>query len=158
MSRGQLARLFSRLFGDKTAVVSDALRRFQNANDAAPPNAQNVTSRKSCEVPSCPSFPQVPKERPASSNIEFLVVRASAGRSPLAPRSFVNAGVNRRRPPAYTGALFICRAPEQTSAWGCASRLGSYVRAAREDVRRVAETLKAPYEDFNGEAFLIVPG
>jgi hypothetical protein len=30
--------------------------------------------------------------------------------------------------------------------------------AARADVRRVAETLKAPYEDFNGEAFLIVPG
>jgi hypothetical protein len=30
--------------------------------------------------------------------------------------------------------------------------------ATREDVRRVAETLKAPYEDFNGEAFLIVPG
>jgi hypothetical protein len=25
-------------------------------------------------------------------------------------------------------------------------------------VRRIAETLKAPCEDFNGEAFLIVPG
>jgi hypothetical protein len=30
--------------------------------------------------------------------------------------------------------------------------------AAREHVRCVAETLKAPYEAFNGEAFLIVPG
>jgi len=30
--------------------------------------------------------------------------------------------------------------------------------AAREDVRRVAESLRAPHEDFNGEAFLIVPG
>jgi hypothetical protein len=39
--------------------VSDALCRFQNANGAPPPDAQNVTeSRKSCEVPSFPSFPQ----------------------------------------------------------------------------------------------------
>jgi hypothetical protein len=30
--------------------------------------------------------------------------------------------------------------------------------AARDAVRRVAEALKTPYEDFNGEAFLIVPG
>ncbi len=30
--------------------------------------------------------------------------------------------------------------------------------AAREDVRLVAELLKAPYDDFNGEAFLVVPG
>jgi hypothetical protein len=30
--------------------------------------------------------------------------------------------------------------------------------AAREDVRLVAEALKAPYDAFNGEAFLIVPG
>jgi hypothetical protein len=29
---------------------------------------------------------------------------------------------------------------------------------ARQDVRRVAKTLRAPYEDFSGEAFLIVPG
>jgi hypothetical protein len=35
---------------------------------------------------------------------------------------------------------------------------GATEAAAREDVRRVAATLKAPYEDFNGEAFLIVPG
>jgi hypothetical protein len=34
---------------------------------------------------------------------------------------------------------------------------GATETAAREDVRRAAETLKAPYEDFNGEAFLIVP-
>jgi hypothetical protein len=34
---------------------------------------------------------------------------------------------------------------------------GATEAAAREDVRRVAENLKAPYEDFNGEAFLIVP-
>jgi hypothetical protein len=36
--------------------MSDAL---QNVRDAPPSDAQNVTeSRKSCEVPSCPSFPQ----------------------------------------------------------------------------------------------------
>jgi hypothetical protein len=35
---------------------------------------------------------------------------------------------------------------------------GATEAAAREDVRRVAKTLKAPYDDFNGEAFLIVPG
>jgi hypothetical protein len=29
--------------------------------------------------------------------------------------------------------------------------------AAREDVRR-SEALKAPYDDFNGTAFLVVPG
>jgi hypothetical protein len=42
---------------------------------------------------------------------------------------------------------------------GAAARgSGATEAAARVDVRRVAETLKAPYEDFNGEAFLIVPG
>jgi hypothetical protein len=30
--------------------------------------------------------------------------------------------------------------------------------AARDAVRRVAEVLKIPYEGFNGEAFLVVPG
>ena len=35
---------------------------------------------------------------------------------------------------------------------------GATEAAAREDVRRVAEALKAPYDDFNGQAFLIVPG
>jgi hypothetical protein len=35
---------------------------------------------------------------------------------------------------------------------------GATEAAAREDVRRVAESLRAPHEDFNGEAFLIVPG
>ena len=30
--------------------------------------------------------------------------------------------------------------------------------SSRDAVRRVAETLKIPYGDFNGEAFLIVPG
>ena len=30
--------------------------------------------------------------------------------------------------------------------------------AARENMRRTAENLKAPYENFNGEAFLMVPG
>jgi hypothetical protein len=35
---------------------------------------------------------------------------------------------------------------------------GATEAAAREHVRRVVETLKAPYEAFNGEAFLIVPG
>jgi hypothetical protein len=43
------------LLRGQTAVVSDALCRFQNANDALPADAQNVTeSRKSCEVPSLP--------------------------------------------------------------------------------------------------------
>jgi len=35
---------------------------------------------------------------------------------------------------------------------------GATEAAARDAVRRVAETLKIPYDDFNGEAFLIVPG
>ena len=35
---------------------------------------------------------------------------------------------------------------------------GATEAAAREDVRRVAERLRAPQEDFNGEAFLIVRG
>ena len=35
---------------------------------------------------------------------------------------------------------------------------GATEAAARDAVRRVAETLKVPYSDFNGEAFLIVPG
>ena len=35
---------------------------------------------------------------------------------------------------------------------------GATEAAAREDVRRVAESLRALHEDFNGEAFLIVPG
>ena len=35
---------------------------------------------------------------------------------------------------------------------------GATEAAAREDVRCVAESLRAPHEDFNGEAFLIVPG
>jgi hypothetical protein len=53
-------------------VVSDALCRFQNASDATPPDAQSVTeSRKSCEVPSCPSFPQD----------AFVVGVASSGRN-----------------------------------------------------------------------------
>jgi hypothetical protein len=35
---------------------------------------------------------------------------------------------------------------------------GAMEAAVREDARRVAEALKAQYDDFNGEAFLIVPG
>lgn len=35
---------------------------------------------------------------------------------------------------------------------------GATEAIARDAVRRVAEALKAPYDDFNGEAFLIVPG
>jgi hypothetical protein len=35
---------------------------------------------------------------------------------------------------------------------------GATEAAAREEVRRVAEALKTPYDDFNGAAFLIVPG
>ncbi len=59
-------------------------------------------------------------------------------------------------------------------AWGQRARIGDIVifdvlgaaprgsgsteAAAREDVRRLAESLRAPHEDFNGKAFLIVPG
>ena len=35
---------------------------------------------------------------------------------------------------------------------------GATEAAARDAVRRLAEILKIPYDDFNGEAFLIVPG
>jgi len=35
---------------------------------------------------------------------------------------------------------------------------GATEATARDAVRRVAEALKTPYEDFNREAFLIVPG
>jgi hypothetical protein len=35
---------------------------------------------------------------------------------------------------------------------------GATEAAARDAVRRLAEILKTPYDDFNGEAFLIVPG
>ncbi len=35
---------------------------------------------------------------------------------------------------------------------------GATELAAREDARRAAAKLKAPSDDFNGEAFLIVPG
>src|SRR5262249_21157364 len=95
------------LLRGQTTVVSDTLCRFQNANDATPPDARNVTeNRKSCEVPSCPSFPQVPKERHASGDIEFLVVRAPAGRLPPAPGSFCKCGVYRRRTPRTTPGSF----------------------------------------------------
>src|SRR5215813_15641724 len=75
---GQSARLFrSCCLGDKRLWSQTRSCRFQNANEAPPRDAQNVTeSRKSCEVPSCGSFPQVPKERHASSDIEFFLVRA----------------------------------------------------------------------------------
>ena len=36
--------------------------------------------------------------------------------------------------------------------------MGATEAAARENVRHVAEALKTPYDGFNGEAFLIVPG
>ena len=35
---------------------------------------------------------------------------------------------------------------------------GATEAAARDAVRRLAEILKIPYDDFNGEAFMIVPG
>jgi hypothetical protein len=66
------------------------------------------------------------------------------------------------------------RQSQLARAWSRRSRVGDIVifdvlgaaprgsgateAAAREDVRRVAESLRAPDEDFNGEAFLIVPG
>jgi len=75
--------VFGRCLGDKRPEC-DALCRFQNANDAPPADAQNVTgTRKSCEVPSFPSFPHVPKNGPRLTRIDFSVVHASAGRSPL---------------------------------------------------------------------------
>jgi hypothetical protein len=62
---GPSSALLAVLFRGQTTVVSDALCRFQNASDAPPADARNVTeSRKSCEVPSFPSSPQVPRERP----------------------------------------------------------------------------------------------
>ena len=42
--------------------------------------------------------------------------------------------------------------------WAAPRGSGVTEAAARDAVRRVAEALKTPYEDFNGEAFLIVPG
>ena len=111
--------------------MSDALRRSQNANDAPPPDAQNVTgTRKSCEVPSCPSFPQVPKERPASSVIEGLVVRASAERSLLAPWELCKRGRKSQTAPAYSGAalLFALR-PSKQSRRG-AKDCGEYRQSA----------------------------
>jgi len=66
------------------------------------------------------------------------------------------------------------RQSQLARAWSRRSRVGDIVifdvlgaaprgsgateAAAREDVRRVAESLRALHEDFNGEAFLIVPG
>ncbi len=35
---------------------------------------------------------------------------------------------------------------------------GATEATAREDARRAAAKLRAPYDDFNGEAFLVVPG
>jgi hypothetical protein len=56
---------------------------------------------------------------------------------------------------AFFAAVMVVSAP----VLGAAPRgAGATEAAARENVRRVAQTLKAPYEDFNGEAFLIVPG
>src|SRR5204862_7233847 len=85
-----LARGFRPLFRGQTTGVRDALCRFQNANDAPPADAQNVTgTRKSCEVPSFPSFPHVPKERPAIYPHSFFG-GARIGRAITAvPRSFV---------------------------------------------------------------------
>jgi hypothetical protein len=71
---GPISALSTVLYEGQTAEVSDALFRFQNANDEPPPDARNVTeSSKSCEVPSCPSFPQVPKEPHANGDIDFAL-------------------------------------------------------------------------------------
>jgi hypothetical protein len=60
LGRGQSALLFRPCcLGDKRPWSQTRSAGFQNASDATPPDAQSVTeSRKSCEVPSCPSFPQ----------------------------------------------------------------------------------------------------
>src|SRR5215469_11628110 len=80
-------------------TVTAIIVAFQNVRDGK--------QESPAKFPGCPDFSTVPKERPASSDIESLVVRASAGRSPLAPRSFVNAGVNRRTASAYSGAVLL---------------------------------------------------
>jgi len=84
------------LFKGQT-TVSDVLCRFQNANDAPLPDAQNVTEgRKSCEVP---SFPQN----------TLLVVRAPAGALAASPwELLLDAGVNRRRPWPTPFSFLIC--------------------------------------------------
>jgi len=99
-------------------------------NDA-PPDAQNLTaSRKSCEVPSFPSFPQHALEPiglwdntssggngPAITYIKCLVVRAPAGRSLLAPGILQTRRISQTAP-AYSGTVLlrlICCAPEQTT-------------------------------------------
>jgi hypothetical protein len=44
---------------NRPGSVRRGVRRFSDARDPAPPNAETVTeSRKYCEVPSSPSFPQ----------------------------------------------------------------------------------------------------
>jgi len=80
-------------------------------------------------------------------------------------------GASRR---ALCLSMKTIRLSQLARAWSRRSRVGDIVifdvlgaaprgsgateATAREDVRRAAENLKAPYEDFNGEAFLIVPG
>jgi hypothetical protein len=82
------------------------------------------------------------------------------------------------RPWGFSASCFLSmktiRQSQLARAWSRRSRVGDIVifdvlgaaprgsgateAAAREDVRRVAKSLRAPHEDFNGEAFLIVPG
>ena len=80
----------------------------------------------------------------------------------------------RRDRGASRRVVSFIRQSQIARAWSRRSRVGDIVifdvlgaaprgsgvtgAAAREDVRRVAESLRAPREDFNGEAFLIVPG
>jgi hypothetical protein len=91
------------LFKGQT-TVSDALCRFQNANDAPLPDAQNVTEgRKSCEVP---SFPQdtllvgntiFPKERPRTETLNswWCAHRPGARCQPQAPRAAPSANADK---------------------------------------------------------------
>ena len=67
-------------------------------------------------------------------------------------------------------SMKIIRLSQLARAWSRRSRVGDVVifdvlggaprgsDATEAAARRIAESLKAPYEDFNGEAFLIVPG
>ena len=82
------------------------------------------------------------------------------------------------RPWGFSASCFLSmktiRQSQLARVWSRRSRVGDIVTfdvlgaaprgsgateaAAREDVRRVAERFRAPHEDFNGEAFLIVRG
>jgi hypothetical protein len=120
------------LFKGQT-TVSDALCRFQNANDAPLPDAQNVTEgRKSCEVP---SFPQN----------TLLVVRAPAGRSLPAPGSFCKRGRKSQTALAHSVSHFSF-AVRPSNQPGAKDR-GEQRQAAGAGAERLRD-LPAPGDEF----------